>query len=244
MRDPKEHLFVALDMDDLESAGKLIEEIGAEVSGFKVGLQMITRVGPPAAVKFVLDRGGDVFLDGKFHDIPNTMAKAAAAAASLGVMMFNVHAAAGIDAMMAAVENKGNAKVLAVTVLTSFDEECGNLSLGGPTKVKVLQFARDAKLACCDGVVCSPQELALLGKRKELGPNFLKVTPGVRPPWASANDQKRIMTPGEAIMAGATDLVVGRPIYAPPAEISSPLEAVKRIKDEMAQAYAALEAKP
>ena len=236
MKDSREPIIVALDVDDLESAGKLIAEVGSEVGGFKLGLQILTRVGPPAAVKFVQDRGGKVFLDGKFYDIPNTMGKAAKAAAALGVKMFNVHASSGLDGMMAAVENKGNSLVLAVTVLTSFDEEPGNLSLGGPTKVKVLQFARDAKLAGCDGVICSPRELALLGKRKELGPDFLRVTPGVRPAWADPNDQKRIMTPGEAIEAGANYIVIGRPVYSPPPEVGSPLAAVKRIQEEIAQA--------
>jgi len=146
--------------------------------------------------------------------------------------MFNVHASAGIEAMMSAVANKGQALVLAVTVLTSLEENNANLIFGGPSKARVLQFARDAKLAGCDGIICSPQELELLGKQKELG-GLLKITPGVRPEWASAGDQKRIMTPAEAIKAGATALVIGRPITKPPTEIGSPVDAAKRIAEEI-----------
>lgn len=235
MNEPKEGIIVALDVNNLEAATKLVEVLAPHVGGFKVGLELMMAVGAPTAVKAVQALGGKVFLDGKFHDIPNTVAGAAKAIAVLDVLMFNVHASAGIEAMMAAVANRGQSLVLAVTILTSFEENNANLIYGGPTKAKVLQYARDAKLAGCDGVICSPQELELLGKRPELK-DFLKVTPGVRPVWAAAGDQKRIMTPAEAIKAGATALVIGRPITNPPPEIGGPVEAAKRITEEIASA--------
>lgn len=176
-----------------------------------------------------------MFLDGKFDDIPNTVGEAAAAASGLGVAMFNVHASAGVEAMMAAVQNKGASQVLAVTVLTSLEENNAHLIFGAPSKAKVLQLARDAKIAGVDGIICSPQELELLGKQKELA-GLLKVTPGVRPEWAAAGDQKRIMTPGDAIVAGATALVIGRPITKPPQEVGTPADAARRIADEITEA--------
>ena len=228
----KDRIIVALDVDSLEKVQQLVEELAPHVGCFKVGLELITSVGAPQVVKFVHDLGGSVFFDGKFDDIPNTVGNAARSVASLGVKMFNVHASCGIEAMTAAVANKGDSLVLAVTILTSLEENNAHLIFGGPSKAKVLQFARDARLAGVDGVICSPQELELLGKQVELG-DLLKVTPGVRPKWASVGDQKRVMTPGEAIKAGATALVIGRPITKPPSEIDSPSEAAKRISDEI-----------
>ncbi len=231
----KDRIIVALDVDSLDKAKSLVESLAPYVGCFKVGLELVTAVGAPQVVDFVHSLGGQVFYDGKFDDIPNTIGGAAKAVARLNVKMFNVHASAGIEAMMAAVANKGQSLVLAVTVLTSLEENNVNLIFGGPSKAKVLQYARDAKLAGCDGVICSPQELELLGKQKELG-NFMKVTPGVRPEWAAAGDQKRIMTPAEAIKAGATALVIGRPITKPPTEIGSPVDAAKKIAEEISAA--------
>ena len=228
----KEKIIVALDVSSLERVESLVRELAPLVGCFKVGLQLLTSVGAPEAVKFLHTLGGKVFLDGKFDDIPNTVGEAAVAASRLGVAMFNVHASAGVEAMMAAVQNKGNALVLAVTVLTSLGESDAHLIFGAPSKTKVLQLARDSKIAGVDGIICSPQELELLGKQRELD-GLLKITPGVRPEWAAAGDQKRIMTPAEAIKAGATALVIGRPITKPPTEIGSPVNAVKRIAEEI-----------
>lgn len=228
----KDRIIVALDVDNLDKAKSLVESLAPYVGCFKVGLELVTAVGAPQVVDFVHSLGGQVFYDGKFDDIPNTIGGATKAVAGLNVKMLNVHASAGIEAMMAAVANKGQSFVLAVTVLTSLEENNAHLIFGGPSKAKVLQYARDAKLAGCDGVICSPQELELLGKQKELG-NFMKVTPGVRPEWAAVGDQKRIMTPAEAIKAGATALVIGRPITKPPTEIGSPIDAAKRIAEEI-----------
>ncbi|PIR92162.1 orotidine-5'-phosphate decarboxylase [Candidatus Falkowbacteria bacterium CG10_big_fil_rev_8_21_14_0_10_44_15] len=229
----KGRIIVALDVPSLEQAEPLVTSLAPYVWCFKIGLELITAEGGPQAVRFVQERGGQVFYDGKFCDIPNTVGNAAKAAAGLGVKMFNVHASAGVEAMMAAVANRGKALVLAVTVLTSLEENNAHLIFGGSSKAKVLQLARDAKIAGCDGIICSPQELELLGKQKELV-GLLKVTPGVRPEWAAAGDQKRIMTPAEAIKAGATALVIGRPITKPPAAIGTPVDAAKKIAEEIA----------
>jgi orotidine-5'-phosphate decarboxylase len=231
--DAKDMIIVALDVDSLDKVKSLVESLAQYVRCFKVGLELLTAVGAPKVVEFVHSLGGQVFYDGKFDDIPNTVGGAAKVVAGLNVMMFNVHASAGIEAMMAAVANKGQSLVLAVTVLTSLEENNAHLIFGGPSKAKVLQLARDAKIACCDGIICSPQELDLLGKQKELA-SLLKVIPGVRPEWAAADDdQKRVMTPAEAIKAGATALVIGRPITKPPAEIGTPVDAAKRIAEEI-----------
>lgn len=192
-------------------------------------------MGAPKVIEFIHSLGGQVFYDGKFDDIPNTVGRASKAVAGMNVWMFNVHASAGIETMISAVSNKGQSLVLAVTVLTSLEENNANLIFGGPSKAKVLQFARDIKLAGCDGIICSPQELELLDRQKELK-NLLKITPGVRPEWASTSDQKRVMTPAEAVKTGATALVIGRPITKPPEKIGTAVDAVKKIEEEIATA--------
>jgi orotidine-5'-phosphate decarboxylase len=146
--------------------------------------------------------------------------------------MFNVHASAGIEAMRVAVNNKRESLVLAVTILTSLEEDNAHLIFGAPIKAKVLQFARDAEIAGVDGIICSSKELELLAGQEELR-GLIKVTPGIRPEWATAGDQKRVMTPGEAIKAGADYLVIGRPITKPPEEIGSPVDAAQKIAQEI-----------
>lgn len=231
-------IILALDVSSLEEAKPVVEALAPRVGWIKVGLELITSVGGPQVVSFIHSCGGKVFYDGKFNDIPNTVCAAAKAVAAMNAEMFNVHASSGIEAMTAAAKHKGLSIALAVTVLTSLEENNAHLIFGAPSKAKVLQFARDAKMAGFDGIICSPQELEFLGKQKELA-GMMKVTPGVRPLWAAVGDQKRVMTPGEAIKAGASMLVIGRPITKPPAEIGSPLEAVKRIEEEIEAAEAA-----
>ena len=232
----KDRIIVALDVGSLREVEKLVTELAPHVGLFKVGLQLLTAVGAPKVVEFVHRLGGNVFFDGKFDDIPNTVGEASKAVSDMRVNMFNVHASTGISAMMAAVANKGNSKVLAVTVLTSLEENNAHLIFGAPSKAKVLQLARDAKLAAVDGIICSPQELELLTKQKELnGMEF--VTPGVRPEWAAVGDQKRVMTPYEAIICGAHMLVIGRPITNPPENIGSPTDAAQRIAEKMQDAW-------
>lgn len=231
----KSLIIVALDTTDIETVKALVRTLAPYVKGFKVGLELMSSLGGPQIVGFIHELGGRVFYDGKFCDIPNTVGASAKAVSALKVDMFNVHACCGVEAMEAAVLNKGESKVLAVTVLTSLDEGVTYKIFGTGSKYKVLQFALDAKYAGCDGIICSPKELSFLGEQKELN-GMMKVTPGVRPKWASLEDQKRFMTPGEAIKAGATALVIGRPITKPPKEIGSPLDAVISINTEVTEA--------
>lgn len=228
-----ERIIVALDVGTLHVAGSLMRELAPlGIKYFKVGLQLLTYMGAPQAVQYVHSFGCKVLFDGKFCDIPNTMGEAASAAASLGVAMFTIHAGAGQKSIKAAVSNCGTAKVLGVTVLTSIDEkECVSIFGNTPNK-KVLQFAHVLKNEGAHGIICSPQELTLLKERKELD-TLLKVAPGVRPPWAAANDQTRVMTPGEAIIAGADMLVIGRPITNPQKEIGTPEDATRLIIKEI-----------
>lgn len=231
----EKRIIVALDVDNLEKAKPLVETLAPYVWCFKAGLELLTAEGAPEVVDTIHSLGGEVFFDGKFCDIPNTVAGASKVAAAMGVKMFNVHASAGQKSIEAAVANKGQSLVLGVTVLTSIsEEECVSI-FGDKPGSKVLQFSQMLVQAKADGIICSPQELALLGEKDELA-NLLKITPGVRPLWAAAGDQKRIMTPREAIKAGATALVIGRPITKPPTEIGTPVEAAKRIADEIALA--------
>lgn len=233
----KERLIVALDVNSLEEADRLVQELAPHVGMFKVGLELMTAVGSPRIVNFLRDQGVQVFFDGKFKDIPTTMARAARAAAQLGVYAFNVHASAGIDAMLDVSAVKGGSKAWAVTVLTSKDTADCETDYGATTPAKVLQWARHAKLGGMDGIICSPQELPFLSRRRELaGMDF--VTPGVRPEWAPLNDQKRPSTPYEAVRAGATHLVVGRPITNPPGDLTC-VQAAKMILREIEEALAA-----
>lgn len=248
METNKKRIIVALDVDSLDGAKSFVEKLIEHVGFFKIGLQLMTAVGAPQIVEWFKKNnfgdGSQIFLDGKFNDIPNTVVGASKAAAKLGVGMFNVHASSGIEAMRAAVkateehktfpESKGPI-VLAVTVLTSLDEENVHLIFGAPSKAKVIQFARNAVTAGMHGVICSPKELEILGKQQEFR-DLLKVTPGIRPEWAVAGDQKRIMTPGDAIKAGADYLVIGRPITKPPTEIGNSTDAAQRIVEEIERA--------
>ncbi len=233
---PKERLIVALDVETKEKALSLVEKLKAEVNIFKIGSELFTSCGPDivAAVK---DRGCGIFLDLKFHDIPNTVAKSAAAATRLGVSIMNVHALGGYDMMKRCAEaviaqakasKIPKPKVIAVTVLTSMDENSlKKTGINDNMEKQVLKLAKLAEEASLDGVVASPSEVKLI--RRELGEEFIIVTPGVRPVWAAANDQERIATPKEAIVDGATYIVVGRPIIEAP----DPLAAAKRILEEI-----------
>ena len=233
---PEERLIVALDVDTKEKALALVEQLKGSVKIFKIGSELFTSCGPEI-VAAVRSKGCGLFLDLKFHDIPNTVAKAVTAATRLGVSIINVHALGGYDMMKKcakAVEKEAKAlkitkpKLIAVTILTSTDENSlKKIGIDDNMEKQVLKLAKLAKDASLDGVVASPSEVKLI--RRELGQEFIIVTPGVRPEWAAANDQKRIATPKEAILNGATYIVVGRPIVEAP----DPLEAAKRISEEM-----------
>lgn len=220
----KDRLIVALDVPDLAAADALLRRLDGVASTFKIGMELYYAAGP-AAVELVHRRGGRVFLDLKLHDIPNTVAGAARSIAGLGVWMFNLHASGGQAMLRAGVEAaRGRAAQLgqapplaiAVTVLTSLDEAAlsGEVGVRWPLGETVSRWAALSQAAGCDGVVASPAEVGRI--RSRCGPAFLTVTPGVRPAGAAPGDQRRVMTPAEAIRAGASYLVVGRPITGAP----------------------------
>ncbi len=229
----RDRLIVALDVDTLEKLKPLVEQLLPWVGCFKVGLELMTSQGAPRVVELIHGMGGQVFLDGKFHDIPNTVGSASRTAASLGVRIFDVHASAGGEALNAAVLNRGRSSLFAVTVLTSFSDQACHALYGDSVQNKVVQLALDAEAAGVDGLICSPADLAFLNSHPILA-RLPKMTPGVRPRWAETQDQKRTLTPKEAIEAGASFLVIGRPILGPPREVGTPAEAARRILDEMA----------
>ncbi|WMC09251.1 orotidine-5'-phosphate decarboxylase [Oceanimonas pelagia] len=211
--DPK--VLIALDFADEQQAKALVARLDPAQCRLKVGKEMFTLFGPDF-VRDLVARGFDVFLDLKFHDIPNTVAKAVAAAAELGVWMVNVHASGGsrmMEAAKAALAPYGDKAplLIAVTVLTSMTADELNQTgvLRSPAE-QVLALARLTQAAGLDGVVCSAQEASLL--KSELGPDFKLVTPGIRPAGSDAGDQRRIMTPELALKAGSDYLVIGRPI--------------------------------
>jgi orotidine-5'-phosphate decarboxylase len=240
IRSARQRLIFALDVDSFEEARKWVSLLSDRVGVFKVGKQLFTRCGPDI-VRMIRDAGGEVFLDLKFHDIPNTVAMAAIEASRLDVKMFNVHALGGLAMMrrtVAAVRDlfasdpARRPLLLAVTLLTSSDEATlREVGIERPVEEMVVGLARLAKEAGMDGVVASPQEIEAI--RRACGPDFVIVTPGVRPSFAAVDDQKRIATPGQAIAAGADYLVVGRPI----AKAEDPVAAVGLIVREMAEAF-------
>ncbi len=231
-RRPEETIIIALDVTSLGRARDLIQALGGRAMLYKVGFELFTRCGP-AAVDLLNGHGKGVFLDLKFHDIPNTVARAVASASRLGVKMLNVHASGGVEMMKAAVEAAGAAengpKVLAVTVLTSLDDATlkGDIGCRRPVKEQVIHLAQLASKAGLDGVVASPREIGAI--RENLGNDFLIVTPGIRPKWAAKGDQRRVTTPAEAIQAGADYIVIGRPVTAS----DDPRNALERILAEI-----------
>ena len=239
MDEARKRLIFALDVDSFEKAQAWVDQLHQQVGLFKVGKQLFTRCGP-RVVEMIRERGADVFLDLKYHDIPNTVAKAGVEACRLGVGMFNVHALGGLEMMQKTVEevdawcqqNKRPRPImLAVTILTSSTEETLRaVGIDRPVAEMVVRLARLTKQAGFDGVVASPKEVELI--RAACGNDFAIVTPGVRPSFAAMDDQKRVTTPAEAIAAGASHLVIGRPISA----AENPAEAACLILTEIAGA--------
>jgi len=211
-------VYAALDTTDLAHARRLAADLRGAVGGLKLGLEFFNAHGPDG-VKSFLDMDLPVFLDLKYHDIPNTVAGACRAAARLGVSILNVHAQGGMAMMTAArdavKEVSPATKLIAVTLLTSIgDDDLPSLGLTPPVGDQVLRLAALARASGLDGVVCSAHEIARL--RAELGPDFLLVVPGIRPMGSDMGDQKRVMGPKEARDAGASILVIGRPITGAP----------------------------
>lgn len=207
-------IIIALDFPDATSTRNLLRELDPAQCRVKIGKELFTRCGP-SLVEEVIRSGFDLFLDLKFHDIPNTVGKAVAAAADLGVWMVNVHASGGRDMMIAARQaiddSRHKPMVIAVTVLTSLSQtDLSDVGIDVAPQDHVRRLAQLAQECGMDGVVCSAAETAML--RAACGDDFVLVTPGIRPAGDAANDQKRIVTPEDAIKAGSSYLVIGRPI--------------------------------
>ncbi len=238
----RKRLIFALDVDSFEEAQGWVKKLHSKVGLFKVGKQLFTRCGPEI-IQMVRAEGGEVFLDLKYHDIPNTVAKAGVEACRLGAKMFNVHALGGLEMMQQTVkevdawcaDNKTERPtMLAVTILTSSTEETlQKIGIDRPVAEMVPRLAALAKQAGFDGVVASPKEVGLI--RQACGEDFAIVTPGVRPAFASLDDQKRVTTPADAIGNGADYLVIGRPISA----AADPVAAADLILDEIEGALGA-----
>ena len=211
----KPELIVALDLDSGGAAGELTARLGSEVGWVKVGKQLFTREGPGLIRDLREEYGKKVFLDLKFHDIPNTAAQATRSAAAIGADMVNVHASGGLPMLRAAAEaaKESGVVLVAVTVLTSLNaDDLRRTGIEADPAEQVLRLARLSVEAGVAGAVCSPQEITLL--RSAINDDFLLVTPGIRPASASGDDQKRIMSPAQAARAGADYIVVGRPVTA------------------------------
>lgn len=225
-------VIVALDYDNLDSALLLARQLDPQQCRLKVGKELFTYCGP-AIVEALHELGFEVFLDLKFHDIPNTVAKAVTAAAELGVWMVNVHASGGLEMMKAAREalqafGEKRPYLIAVTVLTSMGvEDLEQIGIERSAEQQVRHLAGLTQQAGLDGVVCSSQEASML--KNSFGNNFLLVTPGIRPQNSQAGDQKRIMTPTKALQAGSDYLVIGRPIT----KSDSPLRSLEAIVKEV-----------
>jgi orotidine-5'-phosphate decarboxylase len=237
LQDRQDRIFVALDLDNMDDALRLVDRLGGIFRSYKVGMQLYNRVGPEL-VSRLHEEGCRVFADLKFHDIPNTVAGAADSMTRLGVFMLNVHVAGGIEMMRRAKEaavKRAEALgipaplVVGVTQLTSTTQEMLNQEIGIPGTMEetVTRYAKLAKEAGLDGVVASGHEIQAI--REACGEDFLTVIPGIRPAWSEKNDQARVMTPQAAFAAGAHYLVIGRAITA----ASDPRAAALRILEEL-----------
>jgi orotidine-5'-phosphate decarboxylase len=236
MMKPRDRLIFALDVEHFGEAQKLVDLLKDHVGLFKVGKQLFTHSGPKV-IDMIRRKGERVFLDLKFHDIPNTVAKAGEEAAKLGSAMFTVHSLGGYEMMKQAVEssrdiakqlNMPKPLILAVTILTSMDEGIlKEVGIKTPLEKQVIRLATLAQKAGVNGVVASPREINLI--RDHCGSDFLIVTPGVRPASVAKGDQKRTLTPGEAVRTGADYIVVGRPIR----EADDPVRAADEIVKEI-----------
>ncbi len=236
--DIRNPIFCALDTADLGQATSWAAKLADTVGGIKLGLEFFNAQGPKGVTEVMRASGLPLFLDLKFYDIPTTVAGAVKSVVSLKPFMINVHASGGRTMMEAAAKAARDGAethlvdrplVIGVTVVTSMDDaDLAEVGVNSPVFDQVRRLAELAKISGLDGVVCSPHEAAIL--RSDLGANFKLITPGVRPAWAAANDQKRVMTPSEALKAGSSYVVVGRPITSAPDQTA----AAKRIVMELA----------
>lgn len=232
----KEKLVLALDVKTIEEAEKIVVELKDYVGVFKVGKELFTAEGPEV-FKMIKKHNGKIFADLKYHDIPNTVANAARVLVRHGVEIFNVHACGGSEMIRKTAEaiedeakklNIKKPEFLAVTVLTSLsDEDLKEIKISMTAKEYVLELATLAKNSGADGVVCSPWEIEML--KEKLGEKFITLTPGIRPVWSEKGDQKRIMTPKQAVEKGTDYIVIGRPIRT----AENRVEAAKKVLEEM-----------
>jgi orotidine-5'-phosphate decarboxylase len=231
--DPKDCLAVALDFGDEHEALKLVDKLGQTCQWYKVGMELYYAAGN-RIVRQLRERGFNIFLDLKLHDIPNTVAGAVRSAAKAGASLLTIHASGGEAMMTAAAEAAsapGSPRLLAVTVLTSMDaNQLAGIGITASPAEQVFRLAKLAQRSGIDGMVCSPEEVAIL--RRETGPKTLLVIPGIRPAGSAVGDQKRVATPAQAIRDGASLLVVGRPIT----RASDPASAAQAILNEIAGA--------
>lgn len=236
----KDRIIIALDTSDYEEAMGIVKKFKEHINIFKVGSELFTSIGPKI-IEGINAMGKKVFLDLKYHDIPDTVANSARVAAELGVFMFNVHTLGGLDMMKKAAQtlvkislkkNIERPRLLGVTILTSVDQAClrDELGIGQRMTAQVRHLAGLALKAGLDGVVASPLETEII--RSHCGRGFLIATPGIRPSWTPPDDQKRTMTPKEALRKGADYLIIGRAIMSQP----DPISTLKRIEKEMANA--------
>ena len=235
--EPKDRIILALDVATHNEAIETVKKFQEHIKIFKVGLELFTSAGPKV-VEEIHALGKDVFLDLKFHDIPNTTSKSALAAARLGVYMFNVHTLGGYEMMKRTAdelrefsikENADRPRLIGVTILTSINQKMllDDLSINVRMHTQVKHLAALAQRAGLDGVVASPEDAEMI--RSRFGKGFLIVTPGIRPSWAAADDQKRALTPRKALQGGSDYLVIGRAITAAP----DPIGALKSIHEEI-----------
>lgn len=241
MEELREKIWVALDVGDLQSAKNLIKQLAPHIGVFKIGMQLFTAVGPKI-IEFIKMEGGKIFLDMKFHDIPNTIAGATRSSIQLEVDFFNIHTSGGSEMMQSAVDiikneaskvNISPPKILGVTVLTSLNEEIlkRELNIQISLEDQVVHLAKLAQKCGLDGVIASPHEAKSI--RKACGKSFFIVTPGIRPVWAhDKGDQKRVTTPQEAIKLGANAFVIGRPITKAVNPINAAIKTLKEIMEK------------
>ncbi|HBV00245.1 orotidine-5'-phosphate decarboxylase [Thalassospira lucentensis] len=233
---PKDRIFCAIDTTDLDHAIDLASKLSGVIGGAKLGKEFFAAHGPQG-VQAVAKVGMPIFLDVKYHDIPNTVAGAIRAVTPMGLKIVNVHAAGGIEMMKrageAARETAAKAGVeapwvIAVTILTSMDQhDLDDVGLKGPIDERVVKLAELTQKSGLDGVVCSAREITSV--RAACGPDFKLITPGIRPAWAASNDQKRVVTPADAVAMGSDVLVIGRPIT----KADDPVDAARRIVAEV-----------
>lgn len=225
-----ERIYVALDTMDVDYAVDLARKLKGLVGGMKVGKEFFTANGPQGVEK-ITEVGMPVFLDLKFHDIPNTVAGAIRASGKTGAQIVNVHAQGGPAMMQAAAQAGKDANIpmtIAVTILTALDQEdLTAIGVNDPIEDQVVRLAKLTQDSGLQGVVCSAKEIAPI--RKACGPDFKLIVPGIRPDWAAKGDQKRVMTPSDAVKAGADILVIGRPIT----QADDPVEAAQKIAAEL-----------